>query len=151
MANNSQPATQQNPYVVKVSTLIHAPAAKVWEALTNPDLIQQYLFGTRAETDWKVGGPIRWKGEWQGKPYEDKGTVLQVVPERLIETTYWSSMAGLPDTPENYKKVTYELKPENGGTLLTLTQDNNASEEDKNHSEQNWKMVLDGLKKLVEQ
>lgn len=139
-----------DPYIVKVSTLIHAPASKVWEALTKPELIQQYLFGTQAITDWRVGGPIRWKGEWQGKTYEDKGTVLQVVPESLIETTYWSSMSGLPDTPENYKKVTYELKPEYGGTLLTLTQDNNTSEEDKNHSEQNWKMVLEGLRKLVE-
>ncbi len=151
MAGNSNSFTHDDPYVVKVSTLIHAPAAKVWEALTNPELIQHYLFGTRAETDWKVGGPIKWKGEWQGRAYEDKGIVLQFVPERLIETTYWSSMAGLPDTPENYKRVAYELRPENGGTLLTLTQDNNASEEDKNHSEQNWKMVLDGLKKLVEQ
>ncbi len=137
-------------YKARVTTLIHAPVSKVWQALTDPDLIQQYLFGTRANTDWQVGHPITWRGEWQGKTYEDKGTVLQVVPERLIETTYWSSMAGLPDTPENYKKVTYELQPVEGGTLLTLTQDNNTSIEDKTHSEQNWKMVLDGLKKLVE-
>jgi uncharacterized protein YndB with AHSA1/START domain len=140
-----------DPYTARVSTLIHAPASKVWRALTDPDLIQQYLFGTRTKTDWQVGHPITWQGEWQGKTYEDKGTVLQVVPERLIETTYWSSMAGLPDRPENYKKVTYELKPENGGTLVSLTQDNNASEEEKTHTEQNWQMVLDGLRKLVEQ
>ncbi|MGE5224756.1 MAG: SRPBCC family protein [Omnitrophica WOR_2 bacterium] len=139
-----------NSLTTRVSILIHAPASEVWEALTNPDLIQQYLFGTRVATDWKAGSPITWRGEWQGKEYEDKGTVLQAVPERLIETTYWSSMGGLPDAPENYKKVTYELKPEDGDTLLTLTQDNNASEEEKNHTEQNWKMVLDGLKKLVE-
>ncbi len=139
-----------DPYTARVSTLIRAPISRVWQALTDPDLIQQYLFGTRTNTDWQVGHPITWQGEWQGKPYEDKGTVLQVVPERLIETTYWSSMAGLPDRPENYKKVTYELKPENDGTLLSLTQDNNTSIEDKTHSEQNWQMVLDGLKKLVE-
>ncbi len=139
-----------DPYTARVSTLIRAPISRVWQALTDPDLIQQYLFGTRTNTDWQVGHPITWQGEWQGKTYEDKGTVLQVVPERLIETTYWSSMAGLPDRPENYKKVTYELKPENDGTLLSLTQDNNTSIEDKTHSEQNWQMVLDGLKKLVE-
>ncbi len=137
-------------FIASVTTLIHAPASKVWQALTDPDLIQQYLFGTRTVTDWREGGPITWQGEWQGQRYEDKGTVLRVAPERLLKTTYWSSMAGLPDTPENYKIVTYELVPENGDTRLTLTQDNNASEEDKNHSEQNWKMVLEGLKKLVE-
>lgn len=136
--------------ISKVSTLIHAPASKVWKALTDPNLIQQYLFGTRVVTDWQVGSQITWQGEWQGKTYQDKGTLLQVEPEKLIETTYWSSMAGLPDLPENYKKVTYELKPVDGGTLLTLTQDNNVSEEDKTDSEQNWKTVLDGLKQLVE-
>ncbi len=133
-----------------VSTLVHAPASKVWAALTDPDQIQQYLFGTRAATDWQVGSPITWKGEWQGKTYEDKGTILQVVPERLIQTTYWSSMAGLPDTPENYKKVTYELEPVKDGTRLTIIQDNNRSEEDRAHSEQNWKAVLAGIKNLVE-
>ncbi len=139
-----------DPSIAKVSTLIHAPVSEVWRALTDPELIRQYLFGTQAVTDWKIGSSIRWKGEWQGKTYEDKGTILKVVPERLLVNTYWSSMAGLPDTPENYKMVTYELEPVDGGTLLTLTQDNNTSEEDKTHSEQNWKMVLDGLKKLVE-
>jgi uncharacterized protein YndB with AHSA1/START domain len=73
-----------------------------------------------------------------------------VIPEKFLETTYWSSMSGLPDLPENYKKVTYELTPENGATKLTLTQDNNSTEESKKHSEQNWEMVFDGLKKLLE-
>ncbi len=136
--------------VAQVTAWINAPVSRVWEALTDPEMIQEYLFGTQTITNWQVGSPIYWRGEWQGQPYEDKGTVLNLVPEKLIETTYWSSMGGLPDTPENYKTVTYTLQPENDGTLLTLTQDNNASEEDKQHSEQNWTMVLDGLKKLVE-
>ena len=138
-------------YTARVTTLILAPAARVWQVLTDPDQIQQYLFGTRAITNWQIGSPIRWKGEWQGKTYEDKGTILQVIPEKLLETTYWSSMSGLPDTPESYKKVAYQLTPTDEGTRLTLTQDNNTSEEDKIHSEQNWKMVLDGLRKLVEE
>jgi uncharacterized protein YndB with AHSA1/START domain len=137
--------------IAKVTILIHAPVSRVWQALIEPDLIQKYLFGTRTITDWKVGSPIKWRGEWQGKTYEDKGAVLRFVPEKLIETTYWSSMGDLTNIPENYKKVTYELKPDNTGTYLTLTQDNNTSEEDKNHSEQNWTMVLENLKRLVEQ
>ena len=137
-------------FTTRVSILIHAPASRIWQALTDPNQIQQYLFGARTVTDWKVGSLIKWEGEWQGKPYEDKGTVLKFVPEKLIETTYWSSKAGMPDSPANYKRVTYELTQKSSDTLLTLTQDNNASEEERDHSEQNWKMVLDGLKKLVE-
>jgi uncharacterized protein YndB with AHSA1/START domain len=136
--------------IAKVKVTVNVPTNKVWEALTDPELIKQYLFGTEVVTNWKVGSPIIWKGVWQGKTYEDKGEILRMIPEKLLETTYWSGMAGLPDKPENYKKVTYELMEENGNTKLILTQDNNSTEEDKNRSEQNWKVVLGGLKKLLE-
>ncbi len=136
--------------IVKVEVVINASINKVWEGLTDPKLIKQYLFGTETVTDWKVGSPIIWKGVWQGKTYEDKGKILRVIPQKLLETSYWSSMSGLPEKRENYKKITYELTQENGNTKVTLTQDNNLTEEDKNHSEQNWKTVLEGLKKILE-
>jgi uncharacterized protein YndB with AHSA1/START domain len=137
-------------YIATQSIVINAPAAKVWVALVTPEMIKQYLFGTEAVSDWKVGSQIRYRGVWNGKTYEDKGTILKLVPGQVLETTYWSSMSGLADVPENYKKVTYALTSGKGGTTLTITQDNNATEEEKNHTEQNWKMVLDGLKRLVE-
>ena len=133
------------------SIFIRAHPGIVWKALTDPDMIRQYLFGTEAVSDWKVDSPIRYRGVWEGKPYEDKGVVLAARPGKLLETTYWSSMSGLPDLPKNYKKVSYRLRPEKDGTRLTVTQDNNASREEKDHSEKNWKMVLEGLKKVVEE
>jgi uncharacterized protein YndB with AHSA1/START domain len=137
-------------YLAKVSISIDAPREKVWEALTKPELIKQYLFGTQVTTDWQVGSPITYKGVWEGKAYEDKGVVLQVEPGKLLVSTFWSSLSGVPDLPENYQTVRYELASENGGTRLSLTQDNNDSEEGAKHSEQNWEMVLEGLKRLVE-
>ena len=73
---------------------------------------------------------------------------MQVEPGKLLVSTYWSSMAGLPDTPENYKTVRYELSSEGRGTRLTVTQDNNATPDEANHSSANWKIVLEGIKKL---
>ena len=140
-----------NPLISQATISIHAPISKVWEALTNPDLIKQYLFGTTVKTDWQVGSPIIYEGQWQGKSYQDKGTVLQVDPGKLLASTYWSSMEGLQDVQENYKTVRYELSPEGAGTHLTVTQDNNATPEDASHSSQNWKMVLEGIKKLLEE
>jgi uncharacterized protein YndB with AHSA1/START domain len=137
-------------YVSTVSIVIAASVEKVWEALTRPELIKQYLFGTEVTTDWQVGSPITYKGVWQGKPYEDKGKVLQVEPGKLLVSTFWSSLSGDPDIPENYKTVRYELSPAEDGTRLTLIQDNNATQEEADHSEANWKMTLDGLKKLLE-
>ena len=137
-------------FTANVTIHITAPASKVWDALTKPELIKQYLFGTQVTTDWEVGGPITYEGVWEGKPYKDKGKILQVEQEKLLVSTFWSALAGLPDLPENYQTVRYELSAEKGGTKLTLTQDNNKTQEDASHSEQNWKMVLEGLKKLLE-
>ena len=137
-------------HIAKSSVTINAPRSRVWEALTQPDLIKQYLFGTEVSTDWKVGSPITYKGVWEGKAYEDKGQILQVEPEKRLVSTFWSALSGLPDRPENYQTVEYALSDEGDGTRLTLTQGNNDSEESARHSEQNWNMVLEGLKKLVE-
>ena len=136
--------------IAKATITINASTSKVWDALTKPELIKQYLFGTEVATDWQVGSPIRYRGVWEGKTYEDKGKVLQLEPGKLIVSTFWSSLSGLPDAPENYKTVRYELSSEGSVMRLTIIQDNNHSEEEARHSEENWKMVLDGIKSLVE-
>jgi len=139
-----------NTFVAKATATINAPASKVWDALTKPDLIKQYLFGTKVTTDWRVGSPITYEGIWEGKAYKDKGKILLVEPGKLLVSTFWSALSGKPDVPENYQTVRYELSAENGGTRLTITQDNNATQEDANHSAQNWTMVLEGMKKVIE-
>ena len=142
--------SSNNPLISQVSITIKASKSKVWDALIKPDLIKQYLFGTTVTTDWQVGSPITYEGQWQGKSYQDKGIVLQVEPGKLLVSTYWSSMAGLPDTPENYKTVRYELSSKGARTRLTVTQDNNATLEEASHSSENWKIVLEGIKTLLE-
>jgi uncharacterized protein YndB with AHSA1/START domain len=139
-----------NQFDASATTLINAPAQKVWQALTDPAIIKQYFFGSDIVTDWKVGSPIYYRGMWQGKPFEDKGKVLEVEPEKLLVVTHWSPLSGVPDVPENYHTVRYELKPENGRTRLTLTQDNNANEKEKDESTKNWSMMLENMKKLLE-
>ena len=137
-------------FLAKATIAINAPASRVWDALTKPDLIKQYLFGTKVTTDWQVGSPITYEGTWEGKAYKDKGQVLQVEPGKLLVSTFWSSLSGLPDIPESYQTVRYELAAEASGTRLTITQENNATLDDASHSERNWKIVLDGIKKLFE-
>jgi uncharacterized protein YndB with AHSA1/START domain len=129
---------------------IGAPAAKVWEALTTPSIIKQYFFGTTAISDWKVGSPLLFRGEWEGKSYEDKGVILDSVPNKLFSYKYWSSMSGIEDKPENYVTITYELHEEPHGTRLDIKQENIPDEKMKAHSEQNWNKVLGDLKKLLE-
>ena len=130
---------------------IHASVSDVWNALTKPEIIKQYFFGTNTITDWKPGHPIKFKGEWQGKSYEDKGTILDITKNELIKYDYWSSMSGIEDKPENYVIITYKLSGEDGDVTLNLLQENIPDEKMKTHSEENWNKVLEGLKKVVEE
>ena len=139
-----------NDFVAKASTMIQASAAEVWDALIDPAKIHEYMFGTNVSSDFQVGSPILFRGEWEGRSYEDKGVILQMKPQRVLQYTHFSPMTGLPDKPENYHKVTIELEENGTATNVTLTQDNNVVEKDREHSEKNWGMMLDGLKKFVE-
>jgi len=142
------PATQD--LVAQASVTINAPPSRVWSALVTPSAIKQYMFGADVRSDWDAGSPITWSGEWQGKPFKDKGVIRQIKPQELLQYTHFSPLAGLPDTPENYHLVTIALADQGNQTRVTLTQDNNSTPEAKTHSEKNWKMMLDGLKKFVE-
>jgi uncharacterized protein YndB with AHSA1/START domain len=138
-------------FVAKSSVTIHADAAKVWDALTNPELIKQYLYGTQAISDWKEDSSITYKGVWKGKSYEDKGVIKKIEPKKLLVSTYWSALSGLPDSPENYSTVTYGLNERDGKTTLTITTDNIDTKESADHTEGNWKSVLESLKNLLEE
>ena len=135
---------------LNVTLSIAAPKSKVWQALIDPEQIKKYFFGTDTQSTWKVGSPITFSGEWEGKPYLDKGTVLQFESEEILKYTYWSSFSGTEDVPANYANITYAVEEKNGKTMVTVTQDGLASEEARAHSEQNWLMILNNMKELVE-
>lgn len=135
---------------VNVQVKFKAPMAKVWQGLTDPALVKEYFFGTDLESSWRVGEPIKFSGEWNGHKYEDHGTILDIDSGTFVKYSYWSSMSGTEDKPENYANITYNLTENNGETELTVTQDNVKNEEAKAHSEQNWKGLFEELRKLIE-
>ena len=137
-------------HIATATTVVEAPADRVWEALVTPEAIKEYMFGTNVTSDWQVGGPIVWKGEWQGKRYEDKGTILRNDPPATLQYTHFSPLSGVPDRPENYHTVTIHLEPHGTQTRVVLTQDNNPTEQARDHSEKNWTMMLSALKQFVE-
>lgn len=132
------------------SITIDAPVEKVWRALTTPELIKTWFFRVDTESDWESGSSLVHRGEWQGKPYEDRGEILKSDPPTLLVHTHWSDLSGLPDQPENYQEVTWALEEAGRKTKLTVTERNLRSEEAKAVSEQGWKAALLGLKGVLE-
>ena len=137
-------------HVAVAETQIDATPARVWKALTDPAEIEQYMFGSKVVSDWEPGSRIVWKGDYEGKSYEDHGEILEVEPEKLLVMTHFSPLNGEEDAPENYHTLAYELDEVDEGTRVRLSQDNNASAEAAEESRGNWEKMLEGLKSVVE-
>ena len=137
-------------YVATSTITIGAPASRVWSVLTDPDAIKEFMFGTDVVTDWTVGGPIVWRGTWDGKEYQDRGSVLEFEPGRRLVVTHFSPLSGQEDAPENYHTLTWTLEDRAGTTKLTLSQDNNASAEAAGHSKGMWDSLVKSVKVIAE-
>jgi uncharacterized protein YndB with AHSA1/START domain len=133
------------------SVVINAGAAKVWEVLTTPELIKEYLFGTETITDWKVGSPIVFQGEYEGHKYRDHGVIKENILHKRLAYSYWSGFSGLEDKPENYGAVIYDLAPtDSAHTILTWTQAGYPDETRQQHSQSGMKAFLDVIKGIAE-
>lgn len=130
--------------------LIHSSAERIWEVLTSPLLIKEYLFGTSVNTDWQPNKPVVFSGFYNGAVYTDKGTVLTNTPLRELSYTYLSSFSGLEDKPENYSIITLILENSSAGILLTWKHTGYKTEEMRAHSENMITSVLKSIKEIAE-
>jgi uncharacterized protein YndB with AHSA1/START domain len=137
-------------YASSCSVTLRAPLSKVWEALTSPAIVKQYFFGTALETTWRVGSPLFFRGEWEGKPYEDRGTVVAFEPEARLSFNYWSAFSGKADVETERTIVEYALEAHAEGVRLTVRQGRFDSQARADDSAKNWQSVIDGLKRLLE-
>jgi uncharacterized protein YndB with AHSA1/START domain len=136
--------------VATADIAIDAPRSTVWKVVTDAALLSRAFFGAQVETDWREGSPITFSGEWEGKQFRDKGEIVAVQANEVLRFTHYSPMTGLPDTPDNYHTVTFELSDRDRQTELTITQTNVGSEEEQRHSEANWERVAKAAKELAE-
>jgi uncharacterized protein YndB with AHSA1/START domain len=141
---------------VRESVEINASAARVFDVLVNPNFTKQYMFGCEAVSDWKVGSPLLWKGQLDGKEVVFvKGNVLRIEPARVLEFTTFDPNMGIEDVPANYLTASYRLSPKNDGVLLEVSQGDYAlvanSEERYQHTVGGWGPLLSKIKTLAEQ
>jgi len=123
--------------------------------LTTTTTFKQFFFGSDVSTDWRVGSPISFRGNWKGKPYEDKGTIQTADSGRQLAFTHWSPALRNGRSPENYHIVDLRASTSCRWNRSRLTQANQneaepLTEENRKEYAKNWTMVLEGLKKVVE-
>ncbi len=135
------------------SITINASPAKVWDALTVPELMKQWMSQTPIEiiTDWKVGKAITVKGDWYKAGFVNKGKVLRYEHEQLLEYSHLSSLSRLPDQPENYCIIMFRIIPETGYTALEVTLSNFPTDSIYRHFAFYWTVTIALLKKFIEQ
>lgn len=143
--------------IVKNDIIINAPAEIVWDTLVNPAKTKQYMFNCETVSDWKPGSELLWKTVYEGQELVAvKGTIEEIVPgERLVYTTI-DPNSNIDDTSDNYLKVTYQLSPKDGQTLLEVTQGDysTVAEGDRRYQESvaagGWSSILTEIKKVAE-
>ncbi len=130
------------PKLVYVTEIRTTPA-KLWEALTDPDFIQQYWFGCRNTSTWQVGDPIESRdpdGElaW-------KGTILKSVPEDEVVFTFDHLTDEAPST------VRFKIEPQQDAVRLTITHEDFAEVSAiRDRVKNGWPSIIAGIKSLLE-
>lgn len=139
----------------KFSTVvtINSMPANVWTALTDPEVIPQWMgepeMKIKVLTDWKINSPILIQGFHHIK-FENKGLILQYEKEKILSYSHLSSVSRLPDQPVNYSILEFILTPVEERTLLTLNIQNFPTETIRKHLEFYWRTTIVKIKTRVE-
>ena len=130
--------------------IINASKEKVWKALTEPEKVKAWQYGSDLITDWNVGKEIRFKSEWEGQIFEQWGTVLEFEPYERLKYNLFAPRPDLTDKPENYFEMEYRLTEKNNKTELEIIQEDNrpGAKQEEEQGEEN--PMLKGLKELIE-
>jgi len=107
---------------IRKTVEVEAPVEILWKVLTDSEFISQYMFGCNAETDWKPGSPLLWRGAADGVLYV-KGNIVSIEPPYRLVYTVFDPNSTVEDIQVNYLTMTYELKKRGDrASFLEMTQ-----------------------------
>ena len=147
--SDSHVPTKAKKLIAKSSIHINNTVDEAWKALVDPEIVAKYMLGSQQVSDWQKGSSIIWKKDFNGRKFEDKGKILEISPPKSLKYTHYSPASGKPDAPENYQTVSVTLQEKAKGTTIELSSDNNASEKEKEMTEQIWAYYFQGLKIIM--
>ena len=141
-ALESEPPMADKPDFV-FSTYIRTTPDRLWDALTNPEMTQQFYYGGRVQAELRPGGNFSYlapNGE-----INLHGEVLEIDPPKKLVTTFratWAEAGG------ETTRVMYEIEPM--GEVCKFTMTHFDYEKSKAGVEEGWPIIVAGLKTLLE-
>lgn len=129
---------------------INASTQRVWDTLTKPELVKLWQYGSDLLTTWEIGTEIKFRTEWEGKIFEQWGTVLEMRQNELIKYSLFAPRPGLVDKPENYFVMNYVLTEDNGKTKLEIIQEDNRPNAVQEGEQNEENPILKSLKDIAE-
>ncbi|OOG76980.1 SRPBCC domain-containing protein [Flavobacterium sp. A45] len=134
----------------KSTILINSTKQKVWDALTKPELVKKWQYGSDVVTDWKVGSEIRFSVVWENKVFDQWGKILEVIQNELIKYSLFFPRPDLEDKEENYFIMSYIISERQNMIKLEIIKEDNrpGAVEEKESDEEN--PVLTALKEIIE-
>jgi uncharacterized protein YndB with AHSA1/START domain len=129
---------------------IDAPREIVWSAVTVPEHVRQWQYGSELTTDWIVGHPIRFSAQWQGETFEQWGSVEEISAPSRLRYSLFAPRPGLEDRPENYFTMTYELADVEDGTEVRFIHEDPRDSADEAAESDEENSVLVALRDVAE-
>jgi uncharacterized protein YndB with AHSA1/START domain len=142
--------------VYSQSIHINALPDTVWMVLTNPDKIEQYMYGCRMERPWEEGHPVEFMINKDGEQLlVVKGWTVKVEPPFYLEYTVFPAQSKtIEDTSANYLSVCYTLTVHGNESDLTVTQKDftNVAEGENRYNSvvKGWPETLEKIKAIAE-
>ena len=100
------------------SIYINASPERVWRAITDGDDTVQYYYGTRVNSDWKVGSRVSY--DYPDGTVAADGEVIEFDAPTRLETTFLARWDPEAEAEGPIRHV-WELESEDGATKLTVT------------------------------
>jgi uncharacterized protein YndB with AHSA1/START domain len=127
---------------------IQTTPERLWQAITDPELVKRYYFGSVIESDFRPGSPLIYR-QAEGGRLDIEGEVVEADPPRKLVHTFavkWDPEVNDPPT-----RVTWEITPIGETCRLAVTHDGFSEETATfNQTKGGWPMILSGLKTLLE-
>ena len=143
--------TEDSAQVVRIERTFDAPAEDVFDAWTNPEVIERWFRPGRdwkkpsAEVDLRVGGTVRVvMRDPSGDPVEAGGEYTEIDRPRRLAFT-WT----FEDDPSNQQLIELEFIEQDGATTVVFVNSNISEEKRRDAQYEGWTACIDNMERVL--